>query len=757
MDTTTTTGGGGGGFFVPSGTASVAATGAAAAVPTAAATPPATTTASPQAIPHNHNHEQQQSSKSAGTSSRTRKTSSTANFLASLAASFSGGGAGTHTQSFSVQQQQHNNGGSDEAAAASAAADCEFGLFQRNSPIPSLSSLGSENNLNSRKMSTASQKVRTREDVIYEGWLLKRGEHIKNWRQRYFVLFRDGSLLGFKSKPSDTFNDPLNDFTVKDVQLMKLDKPKANIILVRGLQWTTVIERMFCAETPDLRDAWINAIKSVAEVLKREEILHGGVQDQEMMDVSQLPQAMDPAYYPWAYAQGGAVENGALFGPTGMAQYGAGAGGGAHTTVAAAGAAQLRQLQHEAAVKAAAAAAAAAAVAAAPVGDKAEVAAAAAEKAAAAEMNKPDWQKQKRSKITLDDFEFLKVLGKGTFGKVILCREKRTKRLYAIKILKKEVIIQKDEVAHTLTENRVLQRCKHPFLTELTYSFQTTDRLCFVMEFAIGGDLYYHLNRQVGKYKEGFSESRTRFYGAEIVLALGYLHDNNIVYRDLKLENLLLDRDGHIKIADFGLCKEDISFSGRTRTFCGTPEYLAPEVLEENDYGRSVDWWGVGVVMYEMMCGRLPFYSKEHEKLFELILQCALRFPSRLSPEAKILLSGLLVKDPNKRLGGGPDDYREIQATEFFRPIDWDRLYRKENEPPFKPQLNSDSDTSYFDAEFTREAVQLTPPAARTGPLDTLDEMDEIQNNFVQFSFHHEQELGGVPDSLRENSELMEE
>uniref|UniRef100_A0A183BVW4 Non-specific serine/threonine protein kinase n=1 Tax=Globodera pallida TaxID=36090 RepID=A0A183BVW4_GLOPA len=481
-----------------------------------------------------------------------------------------------------------------------------------------------------------------------------------------------------------------------------------------------------------------------------------------------------------------------------------------------------------------------------------------------------------------------------------------------------------DEVAHTLTENRVLQRCKHPFLTELTYSFQTTDRLCFVMEFAIGGDLYYHLNRQVGKYKEGFSESRTRFYGAEIVLALGYLHDNNIVYRDLKLENLLLDRDGHIKIADFGLCKEDISFSGRTRTFCGTPEYLAPEVLEENDYGRSVDWWGVGVVMYEMMeherlfelilqcalrfpsrlspeakillsgllvkdpnkrlgggpddyreiqatdffrpidwdrlyrkeieppfkpqlnsesdtsyfdaeftreavqltppavrngpldtldemdeiqnnfvpifvppragagqgaglatreqrddggvnygrsvdwwgvgvvmyemmCGRLPFYSKEHERLFELILQCALRFPSRLSPEAKILLSGLLVKDPNKRLGGGPDDYREIQATDFFRPIDWDRLYRKEIEPPFKPQLNSESDTSYFDAEFTREAVQLTPPAVRNGPLDTLDEMDEIQNNFVQFSFHHEQELARVPDSLRENSEMMEE
>lgn len=172
------------------------------------------------------------------------------------------------------------------------------------------------------------------------------------------------------------------------------------------------------------------------------------------------------------------------------------------------------------------------------------------------------------------------MLGVGSFGKVILSKEKRSGKLYAIKILKKTVVVHKDEVAHTMTENRVLQKCKHPFLTELTYSFQTVDRLCFVMEFAIGGDLYYHLNREVKQKKVGFDENRSRFYGAEIIMALGYLHDNNIVYRDLKLENLLLDKDGHIKIADFGLCKEDISFQDRTRTFCGTPEYLAPEVLE---------------------------------------------------------------------------------------------------------------------------------------------------------------------------------
>ncbi|KAK5980768.1 Non-specific serine/threonine protein kinase [Trichostrongylus colubriformis] len=257
------------------------------------------------------------------------------------------------------------------------------------------------------------------------------------------------------------------------------------------------------------------------------------------------------------------------------------------------------------------------------------------------------------------------------------------------------------------------------------------------MEFAIGGDLYYHLNREVQTSKEGFSEPRARFYGAEIVLALGYLHANNIVYRDLKLENLLLDKDGHIKIADFGLCKEEISFGDKTSTFCGTPEYLAPEVLEDNDYGRSVDWWGVGVVMYEMMCGRLPFYSRDHQKLFELIMGSELRFPSKLSPEAKQLLAGLLFKDPTQRLGGGPDDALEVCQQPFFKSIDWEKLYRKEIEPPYKPSVQSETDTSYFDKEFTSAPVQLTPPPARAGPLATVDELDEMQSNFTQFSFHN--------------------
>uniref|UniRef100_A0A914P3V3 Uncharacterized protein n=1 Tax=Panagrolaimus davidi TaxID=227884 RepID=A0A914P3V3_9BILA len=306
------------------------------------------------------------------------------------------------------------------------------------------------------------------------------------------------------------------------LKLMKVDRPKPNTFLVRGLQWTTIIERMFNAENPQAREEWIAAIKSVSDNLKREEAMNPTINnDSEMVDVSELPQAMEPGTYD-PNIHGTLSTNDNVFSE--FTEFGANKNSVTPTTSS-----QI--------------------------------------------------PKDKRSRVTLDDFEFIKMLGVGSFGKVILSREKRSGKLYAIKILKKTVVVNKEEVAHTMTENRVLQKCKHPFLTELTYSFQTIDRLCFVMEFAIGGDLYYHLNREVKQKKVGFDENRSRFYGAEIVMALGYLHDNNIVYRDLKLENLLLDKDGHIKIADFGLCKEDISFQDRTRTFCGTPEYLGKQII----------------------------------------------------------------------------------------------------------------------------------------------------------------------------------
>uniref|UniRef100_A0AAR2KAF5 non-specific serine/threonine protein kinase n=1 Tax=Pygocentrus nattereri TaxID=42514 RepID=A0AAR2KAF5_PYGNA len=290
-----------------------------------------------------------------------------------------------------------------------------------------------------------------------------------------------------------------------------------------------------------------------------------------------------------------------------------------------------------------------------------------------------------RHKVTMHDFEYLKLLGKGTFGKVILVKEKATGKYYAMKILKKEVIVAKDEVAHTLTENRVLQNSKHPFLTGLKYSFQTHDRLCFVMEYANGGELFFHLSRD-----RVFSEDRARFYGAEIVSALDYLHsERNVVYRDLK-------------------------------------------VLEDNDYGRAVDWWGLGVVMYEMMCGRLPFYNQDHERLFELILMEDIRFPRTLAPEGKSLLSGLLKKDPKQRLGGGPDDAKEIMQHKFFAGIVWQDVYEKKLIPPFKPQVTSETDTRYFDEEFTAQTITITPP----GEDENMEPFDsERRPHFPKFSY----------------------
>uniref|UniRef100_A0A8C5HK57 non-specific serine/threonine protein kinase n=1 Tax=Gouania willdenowi TaxID=441366 RepID=A0A8C5HK57_GOUWI len=287
---------------------------------------------------------------------------------------------------------------------------------------------------------------------------------------------------------------------------------------------------------------------------------------------------------------------------------------------------------------------------------------------------------------TMSDFDYLKLLGKGTFGKVILVREKASGKYYAMKILKKEVIIAKDEVAHTLTESRVLKNTRHPFLTSLKYSFQTKDRLCFVMEYVNGGELFFHLSRE-----RVFSEERTRFYGAEIVSALDYLHSAKIVYRDLK-------------------------------------------VLEDNDYGRAVDWWGLGVVTYEMMCGRLPFYNQDHEKLFELILMEDIKFPRTLSSDAKSLLSGLLIKDPNKRLGGGPDDAKEIMRHSFFTGVVWQDVYDKKLLPPFKPQVMSETDTRYFDEEFTAQTITITPPEKfDEDGMDCLD--NERRPHFPQFSY----------------------
>eukprot|EP00038_Savillea_parva_P008515 m.177467 g.177467 ORF g.177467 m.177467 type:complete len:479 (+) comp14355_c0_seq1:138-1574(+) len=327
-----------------------------------------------------------------------------------------------------------------------------------------------------------------------------------------------------------------------------------------------------------------------------------------------------------------------------------------------------------------------------------------------------------KKEYSLKDFDMQAVLGKGTFGKVMLAKEKATGELWAIKVLKKDVILAKDEVAHTMTENAVLQSTRHPFLTGLKCSFQTPELLIFVMEYVNGGELFFHLSRE-----KIFDESRTRFYIAQITLAMTYLHDRGIIYRDLKLENLLLDAKGNIKITDFGLCKEEIQFGDSTSTFCGTPEYLAPEVLEDNDYGRAVDWWGVGVVMYEMICGHLPFYNKDHEVLFDLILHEEIRLPARLSSNAKDVLAKILDKDPRQRLGGGTRDGRDVQDHPFFSEMDFEKLLAGQIPAPFVPEIKSADDTSNFDTMFTSEAPRISPTEQAAPPDETAAAWQDLQ------------------------------
>uniref|UniRef100_A0A674NVL7 non-specific serine/threonine protein kinase n=1 Tax=Takifugu rubripes TaxID=31033 RepID=A0A674NVL7_TAKRU len=424
--------------------------------------------------------------------------------------------------------------------------------------------------------------------VVREGWLFKRGEYIKTWRPRYFILKSDGSFIGYKEKPEvcDHSLPPLNNFSVAECQLMKTERPRPNTFVIRCLQWTSVIERTFHVDNHDDRKKWMQSIQAVANSLKSQQ------QDEERMEIK----------------FGSPCDN----------------SGSENMEIAAF---------------------------------------------------------KSRTK-TMSDFDYLKLLGKGTFGKVILVKEKATGVYYAMKILRKEVIIAK---------------------------------------------LFFHLSRD-----RVFTEDRARFYGAEIVSALEYLHSCNVVYRDLKLENLMLDKDGHIKITDFGLCKEGITDGATMKTFCGTPEYLAPEVLEDNDYGRAVDWWGLGVVMYEMMCGRLPFYNQDHERLFELILMEEIRFPKSLAPEGKELLNGLLRKDPKQRLGGGPDDAKDVMSHRFFTSINWQDVIEKKLIPPFKPQVMSETDTRYFDEEFTAQTITITPPD-RYGSLDAKE--SDHRTHFPQFSY----------------------
>ena len=326
--------------------------------------------------------------------------------------------------------------------------------------------------------------------------------------------------------------------------------------------------------------------------------------------------------------------------------------------------------------------------------------------------------------VKLEDFKVLKVIGRGSFGKVNLVEYLPTHETYAMKSLKKDLLIEQEQIENTLLEKEILQTIDYPLLCGLVFCFQTEERIYFIMPFLSGGELFQHLR----KFRT-FDEDKVRFYGAQIALALEYLHSKGIVYRDLKPENILMDEDGYLKLADFGMAKK-LKEDEKAMSFCGTPEYLAPEIITMEGHDKNADWWSFGILLFEMLCGLPPFYVENLDKMYELIKTSTVKFPKRivLSEDAKDIIRKLLEKNPKKRLGS-QRGIEEIKSHPFFANIDFDLIVQKKIKAPFIPELSSDTDVQYFDEEFTSEEVGMSYI-----PKKNMEMIKKNQSKFNEFS-----------------------
>ena len=326
--------------------------------------------------------------------------------------------------------------------------------------------------------------------------------------------------------------------------------------------------------------------------------------------------------------------------------------------------------------------------------------------------------------VKLEDFKVLKVIGRGSFGKVNLVEYLPTHETFAMKSLKKDILIEQEQIENTLLEKEILQSIDYPFLCGLVFCFQTEERIYFIMPFLNGGELFQHLR----KFRT-FDEDKVRFYGAQIALALDYLHSKGIIYRDLKPENILMDEEGYLKLADFGMAKK-LKDDEKAMSFCGTPEYLAPEIITMEGHDKNADWWSFGILLFEMLCGLPPFYVENLDKMYEMIKTSSIKFPKRiaLSEDAKDVIRKLLEKNPKKRLGS-QSGIEEIKNHPFFASLDFDMVLKKKIKAPFIPELASDTDVQYFDEEFTSEEVGMSYI-----PKKNMEMIKKNQNKFNDFS-----------------------
>lgn len=478
-------------------------------------------------------------------------------------------------------------------------------------------------------------------DAVQTGWLTKRGHIVPNWKRRWFVL-EPPSKLHYFSSPSGEFKGTI----VLAGARIEATPNRPREFTIHTLAGSD--KNFECsAETTSERDAWVRHCRNCA---------------------SGIVETADPA------AEGTIDEDEAEL--DGAASPALGGGGGARAATPSRSSKLLPSFWRS----------------------KSRNNSAAPPAASGAGTT----ESELRVDVSLSDFHLKKVVGKGAFGKVMMCQKTTgddAGEVYAVKVLVKSVIAEKKQVEHTKSERRILMEINHPFIVRLRYAFQSEDKLYLVTDYYNGGSLFYHLRKS-----RSFAEDRARFYGAEIMLAIEHLHQHGIIYRDLKLENILMDNVGHIALTDFGLSKENVDqvFSEQLKTFCGTAEYIAPELLKGFRYGAAVDWWSFGILLYEMLNLKTPFYDKNRKLMFHSIINQNPKMPKDFSPEAKDIIKQFLNKDAKQRLGCAEGAAMEIMSHSFFADLDFDALVRKEVDPPFRPDVQDKQDTKYVPSAYLK-------------------------------------------------------